>query len=192
MQIDLILPDERVLNLEGPLPVDDAIAAVSEGLLRRAIAVELDGEILDRHSEIKTSGRFRILTNKDEESLSVLRHSTAHLMAYAVQELYPEAKFAFGPDVEDGFYYDILVDESFTPDDLVKIEAKMKELAKGKHPFVKKISHDRMRPITSPKSIKISKWSMWANFPRTKISPSMKWGSSSTCAEGLTFPTRAC
>ncbi|MBC8365966.1 threonine--tRNA ligase [bacterium] len=139
MQIDLILPDERVLNLEGPLPVDDAIAAVSEGLLRRAIAVELDGEILDRHSEIKTSGRFRILTNKDEESLSVLRHSTAHLMAYAVQELYPEAKFAFGPDVEDGFYYDILVDESFTPDDLVKIEAKMKELAKGKHPFIKKI-----------------------------------------------------
>ncbi len=139
MQIDLILPDERVLNLEGPLPVDDAIAAVSEGLLRRAIAVELDGEILDRHSEINSSGRFRILTDKDEESLSVLRHSTAHLMAYAVQELYPEAKFAFGPDVEDGFYYDILVDESFTPDDLVKIEAKMKELAKGKHPFIKKI-----------------------------------------------------
>ncbi len=139
MQIDLILPDEKVLNLEGPLPVDEAIAAVSEGLLRRAVAVEVDGEILDRHSEIKSGGRFRILTDKDEESLAVLRHSTAHLMAYAVQELFPEAKFAFGPDVEDGFYYDILVDQPFTPEDLVKIEAKMKELAKGKHPFVKKI-----------------------------------------------------
>ncbi len=139
MTIALTLPNDDVLELEAPIKVAEAIGSISEGLLRRAIAAKLDGEIVDLHTEIRGDGSFEVLTDKDEESLQVLRHSTAHLMAYAVQELYPEARFAFGPDVENGFYYDILVDQPFTPEDLSRIEDKMRELAKRKEPFVKRI-----------------------------------------------------
>jgi threonyl-tRNA synthetase len=139
MTVTLTLPNEATLELEGPVPVPAAIRAVSEGLLRRAVAVKLDGRLLDLHSEIDSSGRFEVLTEQDEDSLKVLRHSTAHLMAWAVQELYPEAKFAFGPDVDNGFYYDILVERAFTPEDLARIEARMTELARRKLPFVKRV-----------------------------------------------------
>jgi threonyl-tRNA synthetase len=139
MTVTLTLPNDATLTLDGPLPVTAAIRAVSEGLLRRAVAVKLDGRLLDLHGEIDSSGRFEVLTEQDEDSLKVLRHSTAHLMAWAVQQLYPEAKFAFGPDVENGFYYDILVERAFTPEDLERIEARMKELARGKLPFVKRV-----------------------------------------------------
>jgi len=139
MKIALTLPDDEVLELEGPLPAADAVRAVSEGLARRAVAVRLDGRIIDLHSQLRAGGRFEILTERDEDSLKVLRHSTAHLMAYAVQELFPEARFAFGPDVDNGFYYDILVDRPFTPEDLERIEARMKELAREKLPFVKRV-----------------------------------------------------
>ncbi len=139
MKISLTLPDDNVLELEGPLPVPEAVSAISPGLLRRAVAVKLDDEMLDLHSTITRSGRFSVLTDRDEESLAVLRHSTAHLMAWAVQELHPDARFAFGPDVENGFYYDILVNRPFTPEDLEVIETKMKELARQKLPFVKRV-----------------------------------------------------
>ncbi len=139
MMISLTLPDDNVLELEGPIPVPEAVSAISPGLLRRAVVVKLDDEILDLHSVITRSGRFSVLTDRDEESLAVLRHSTAHLMAWAVQELHPGARFAFGPDVENGFYYDILVERPFTPEDLETIEARMKELARQKLPFVKRI-----------------------------------------------------
>ncbi len=139
MTLSLTLPNDDVLELESPLKVTDAIAAISEGLLRRAVAVKLDGKILDLHSEITEDGRFEVITDRDEEGLAVLRHSCAHLMAYAVQELFPEARFAFGPDVENGFFYDILADRPFTPEDLERIELKMKELAKGKNAFSKRI-----------------------------------------------------
>ncbi|MBN2170746.1 MAG: threonine--tRNA ligase [Candidatus Krumholzibacteriota bacterium] len=139
MKIALTLPDDEVLELDGPLPAAAAARAVSEGLARRAVAVRLDGRVIDLHSELRAGGRFEVLTDNDEDSLQVLRHSTAHLMAYAVQELFPEARFAFGPDVENGFYYDILVGRPFTPDDLARIEARMKELARAKLPFVKTI-----------------------------------------------------
>jgi threonyl-tRNA synthetase len=139
MTISLTLPNEDVLELEAPLSVAEAIASISEGLLRRAVAVKLDGKILDLHSEITGDGRFEVITDKDEEGLAVLRHSCAHLMAYAVQELFPEARFAFGPDVENGFFYDILADKPFTPEDLERIQAKMKELAKDKKPFSRRV-----------------------------------------------------
>ncbi|MDP6419138.1 MAG: threonine--tRNA ligase [Candidatus Krumholzibacteria bacterium] len=139
MQIELRLPDGSVLEKEAPLPVDEAIASISEGLLRQAVAISLDGRILDRHSMIREGGEFRVLTNRNEESLAVLRHSAAHLMACAIQELYPGVQFAFGPDVENGFYYDILLDRTLVPDDLGEIEKRMKALAKQKIPFVKSL-----------------------------------------------------
>ena len=139
MKIALTLPDGAVLELEGPVAVPEAISAISPGLLRRAVAVKLNGIIHDLHSSLTQSGRFEVLLDKDEDSLKVLRHSTAHLMAWAVQELHPEAKFAFGPDVENGFYYDILADRPFAPDDLEQIETKMKALAKQKLPFKKQV-----------------------------------------------------
>ena len=139
MTISLTLPNEDVLELESPLRVTDAIAAISEGLLRRAIAVKLDGKVLDLHSQIPGNGRFEVILDQDEEGLPVLRHSCAHLMAYAVQELFPGARFAFGPDVENGFFYDIIADKPFTPEDLESIEKKMTELAREKRPFTKRI-----------------------------------------------------
>jgi len=139
MTITLTLPNEATLQLEAPVAVPHAIRAISEGLLRRAVAVKLDGRLLDLHGEIAASGRFEVLTDQDPESLKVLRHSTAHLMAWAVQELFPEAKFAFGPDVESGFYYDILVGRPFTPEDLARIEERMRELARRKLPFARRV-----------------------------------------------------
>ncbi|MCP4549108.1 MAG: threonine--tRNA ligase [bacterium] len=138
MSIELTLPDEQVLKLESPLTVADAVGAIGEGLRRRAIAARLDGKLMDLHTALTENGRFEVLTDRDEDSLAVLRHSTAHLMAWAVKELFPGARFAFGPDVENGFYYDILADAPFTPDDLTTIEQKMKELARTKVPFTKR------------------------------------------------------
>ena len=117
--------------------VRDIAAAIGPRLAKDAVAALHGGEVLDMGRTVETSGSIRILTAKDPESLEVLRHSTAHLTAHAVKDLFPEVQIGIGPVVEEGYYYDFLREEPFTPEDLTRLEARMKELAAADHPIVR-------------------------------------------------------
>src|SRR3954465_1536254 len=135
--ITLTLPDGATRSVPyGTLP-GEVVRSIGERLLRDAIAVEVDGQIQDLVTPLRTSGSFRVLTRKDPRSLDVLRHSAAHVLATAVRRLRPEAKIGFGPAIEDGFYYDFEVDKPFTPEDLAAFEAEMKKVVAEKYPFVR-------------------------------------------------------
>jgi len=113
------------------------VGSIGERLLRAAIAVSVNGEIQDLMTPLRSSGSFRVLTERDPEALSVLRHSAAHLLATAVRRVRPEAQIGFGPSIEDGFYYDFGVDHPFTPEDLEAFEKQMHKIASEKYPFVR-------------------------------------------------------
>src|SRR6202521_61292 len=135
--LTLRLPDGATREApEGALP-RDVVASIGPRLLRDAIAVELDGEVLDLDTPLRKGGAFRVITEKDPESLAVLRHSGAHILATAVRRLRPDAKIGFGPAIEDGFYYDFEVKEPFTPEDLEKFESEMKKVVAEKFAFVR-------------------------------------------------------
>jgi len=135
--LTLRLPDGATREApEGALP-REIVASIGSRLLRDAIAVEVDGEVLDLTTPLRKGGAFRVLTEKDAESLSVLRHSGAHILATAVRRLRPDAKIGFGPSIEDGFYYDFEVEEPFTPEDLEKFEAEMRKVIAEKFSFVR-------------------------------------------------------
>lgn len=128
--IALTLPDGSKKEVPAGSTVRDAIASIGPGLARAAVAAKVDGQWEPFHEVLRDDATLEVITRDSEQALEVLRHSTAHLMAYAVQELFPEARFGFGPAVENGFYYDIQVDRPFTEDDLARIEQRMVELAK--------------------------------------------------------------
>src|SRR5436309_10062199 len=135
--LTLRLPDGATREVpEGSLP-REIVASIGPRLLRDAIAVQLDGEVVDLSTPLRKSGDFKVLTEKDAESLAVLRHSGAHILATAVRRLRPNAKIGFGPAIEDGFYYDFEVDQPFTPEDLEKFETEMKKVVAEKYPFVR-------------------------------------------------------
>ncbi|GLI36590.1 threonine--tRNA ligase [Geobacter hydrogenophilus] len=129
--IRVALPDgsERVLA-EGAT-VRDLAASIGAGLAKAAIAGKIDGVAVDLTAPLVDGAKVEIITEKSPEALEIIRHSTSHLMAQAVKELFPQAKVTIGPAVENGFYYDFDVDHAFTPEDLEKIEARMRELAKS-------------------------------------------------------------
>jgi threonyl-tRNA synthetase len=145
--VQLTLPDGNEKTFDGDkVPVREVIESLGEALLRNAVAAEFNGEVVDLHQEIEGSGGFRVFRESDEQGLHTLRHSASHLMAYAVQELFPGTKFAIGPSIEDGFYYDFDVEKPFTPEDLQRIEAKMKELQKARPQFEREVwDRDRAR-----------------------------------------------
>ncbi|HAT1727535.1 TPA: threonine--tRNA ligase [Legionella pneumophila] len=125
------LPDGNVKHFEAPLTIYDVAHHISPGLAKAAIAGRVDGVLADTSYLIKEDCSLIIVTEKHEDSLEIIRHSTAHLLAQAVKALFPSAQVTIGPVIEDGFYYDFAFERSFTPDDLSLIEAKMHELAKA-------------------------------------------------------------
>jgi threonyl-tRNA synthetase len=135
--LTLTLPDgsTRVVDA-GTLPLD-VIRGIGQRLARDAIAIEVNGEVQDLVTPLRSSGSFRVLTEKDGRALDVLRHSAAHVLATAVRRLRPDAKIGFGPAIEDGFYYDFEVERPFTPEDLERFEAEMTKVAQEKLPFVR-------------------------------------------------------
>jgi threonyl-tRNA synthetase len=138
--VTLFLPDGSSQQFEGDsIPVAEVVRALGERWVREAVAAEFDGRILDLHQSIRGQGSFKVLREADPRSLDVLRHSASHLLAHAVLDLYPEAKFAIGPPIQDGFYYDFDVEKPFTPEDLVKIESTMHELIKTLLPIEREI-----------------------------------------------------
>ena len=135
--LTLVLPDGSTRAVaRGALP-SDVVRSIGERLLRDAVAVEIDGQVQDLVTPLRTGGSFRVLTQKDAKSLDVLRHSAAHVLATAVRRLQPKAKIGFGPAIEEGFYYDFEVDRPFTPEDLAAFEEEMRKVAAEKLPFVR-------------------------------------------------------
>ncbi|MCG9059507.1 threonine--tRNA ligase [Laribacter hongkongensis] len=124
------LPDGSVRQFESPVSVHDVAASIGAGLARAALAGRVDGALVDTSFVIDHDVDLAIVTDKDADGLGILRHSTAHLLACAVKELFPEAQVTIGPEIENGFYYDFSYKRPFTPEDLVAIEKKMAELAK--------------------------------------------------------------
>src|SRR6266540_6820358 len=127
---DIRLPDGSIRKFDGPVTVAQIAASIGPGLAKAALAGKVDGKLVDTSHEIASNASVAIVTDKDPEGVDVLRHSTAHLLAYAVKELFPDAQVTIGPVIEDGFYYDFAYKRPFTPEDLAAIEAKMAELAK--------------------------------------------------------------
>ena len=128
--LHITLPDGSVRSFEAPLSVHDVAASIGTGLAKAALAGKVNGKLVDTSYVLDADADLAIITGKDAEGLDIIRHSTAHLMAYAVQELFPGAQVTIGPTIEDGFYYDFAYERPFTPEDLAAIEAKMTELVK--------------------------------------------------------------
>lgn len=135
--LTLTLPDGATRVVAPGTLARDVVATIGARLLQAAIAVVVDGETIDLGTPLRRGGRFRVLTERDPESLAVLRHSGAHVLATAVRRLRPEALIGFGPAIEDGFYYDFQVEHPFTPEDLAAFEAEMHRVAAEKLPFVR-------------------------------------------------------
>ena len=133
------LPDGAVKNFDAPVSVAEVAAAIGPGLAKAALAGSVDGKLVDTSHRIDRDAALAIVTDKDAAGLEVLRHSTAHLLAYAVKELFPEAQVTIGPVIEDGFYYDFSYQRPFTPEDLAAIEKKMTEIAKRDEPVVRRL-----------------------------------------------------
>src|SRR5512145_482203 len=127
----ITLPDGSQRSFEQPLTVADLAASIGAGLAKAALAGRVDGKLVDTSYRLDRDAHVAIVTGKDPDGLEILRHSTAHLLAQAVQSIYPEAQVTIGPVIEDGFYYDFAFKRPFTPEDLEKFEAKMHELAKA-------------------------------------------------------------
>ena len=137
MNIEITLPDESIRKYNNPVTGEAIAFDIGPKLGKDAIAIEINKQLFDTSYEITENASINILTSKDIVSLSILRHSTAHLLAQAVLNLYPDTQYGVGPDIEDGFYYDFLFKQTISDDDLPKIEKEMTRLTGEKQPFSK-------------------------------------------------------
>jgi threonyl-tRNA synthetase len=127
--LEITLPDGSQRRFDGPVTVADIAADIGPGLAKAALAGRVNGDLVDTSATVTEDAEVAIITARDPEGLEIIRHSTAHLLAQAVQDLFPKAQVTIGPVIEDGFYYDFAFERAFTPEDLEKIEARMAELA---------------------------------------------------------------
>ena len=137
--IDIILPDGSIKSVEAGTTALDIATGISEGLARNVLAAEVAGEVVDPQRPINESSTLKLLTWNDEEGKSTMWHSSAHLMAEALESMFDGIKFWVGPPVEFGFYYDVdFGDHKFTDAHIPELEKKMLELAKEKNPYIRK------------------------------------------------------
>ena len=134
-QISLTFPDGAKREVPAGTSGLDVAKSIAPSLAKRSVAMSLDGKLADLAAPIKADAAIKFLTREDKEALELIRHDAAHVMAQAVQELYPGTQVTIGPVIENGFYYDFARDEPFTPEDLPKIEAKMREIIARDAPF---------------------------------------------------------
>ena len=137
--INVTLPDGSVRSFAKPVSVAEAAASIGPGLAKAALAGRVNGKLVDTRFVMNADSQLAIVTDKDAEGLDLIRHSTAHLLAYAVKQLFPDAQVTIGPVIEDGFYYDFSYKRPFTPEDLAAIEKKMAELAKKDIPVERSV-----------------------------------------------------
>jgi len=136
---NLTLPDGALKEFDQPVSFADVAKSIGPGLFKSAVAGKIDEKIFDLSYLINNDSNISIITKESEEGLEIIRHSTAHLMAHAVKELYPEAEVTIGPVIENGFYYDFAIENPFTDEDLKKIEKKMHEIAKQDLPISREV-----------------------------------------------------
>lgn len=156
----ITLPDGKNLEFDHFVTAHEVAEAISKKLAKRAVAAKLNDKVVDLSTLIKQDSKVTILTSEDPEGLEVLRHSTAHLLAHAVQSVYPQAQVTIGPVIEDGFYYDFAFDRPFTPEDLALFEAKMQELARQnltvtRHEFTREEAIDKFTSMGEKYKVKI-------------------------------------
>ncbi|MDQ9170170.1 threonine--tRNA ligase [Oxalobacteraceae bacterium R-40] len=137
--VSIRLPDGSQRQFDSPVTVAQVAGSIGAGLAKAALAGKVDGKLVDTSYVIDRDAELAIVTEKDAEGLEVIRHSAAHLLAYAVKELFPEAQVTIGPVIDNGFYYDFSYKRPFTPEDLQAIEKKMAELAKKDEPVTRKV-----------------------------------------------------
>jgi threonyl-tRNA synthetase len=135
--VAITLPDGSVRQFDKPVSVAEVAASIGPGLAKAALGGKVDGKLVDTSHRIERDAKLAIVTDKDPEGLDLIRHSTAHLLAYAVKELFPEAQVTIGPVIENGFYYDFAYKRPFTPEDLAAIEKRMGEIAKRDIPVAR-------------------------------------------------------
>ncbi|MGI4816180.1 MAG: threonine--tRNA ligase [Janthinobacterium lividum] len=137
--VSVRLPDGAVREYDHPVTVAEVAASIGPGLAKAALAGKLDGQLVDTSTLIDHDAALAIVTERDADGLDVIRHSAAHLLAYAVKDLFPEAQVTIGPVIENGFYYDFSYHRPFTPEDLEKIEKRMGELARRDEPVSRRV-----------------------------------------------------
>ncbi|WP_266159849.1 threonine--tRNA ligase [Dyella silvatica] len=137
--IEITLPDGSKRPFDHPVTVQDVAASIGAGLAKATLAGKVDGTLVDASYSIDHSASIEIVTEKSPEALEILRHSTAHLLAQAVQRLYPGAQVTIGPVIDNGFFYDFAYERPFTPDDLLKIEAEMEKIVKEQLPVSRSV-----------------------------------------------------
>ena len=137
--VQITLPDGSLREFSGPVTVAEVAASIGAGLAKAALGGKVNGQLVDTSFSMAADSKLAIVTAKDPEGLELIRHSTAHLLAYAVKALFPEAQVTIGPVIENGFYYDFSYSRPFTPDDLVAIEKRMTELAAKDEPVLRRV-----------------------------------------------------
>jgi threonyl-tRNA synthetase len=150
--LNITLPDGSKRSFDKSVTVAEVAASIGAGLAKAALAGKVDGKLVDTSYRLDTDVNLAIVTDKDAEGVDIIRHSTAHLLAYAVKELFPDAQVTIGPVIENGFYYDFSYKRPFTPEDLTKIEQKMAELVKRDFPIVRE-AWERDKAVAFFKSI---------------------------------------
>lgn len=138
--VAITLPDGSIKQFDGATTVMQVAESIGAGLAKATIAGRVNGTLQDACDPIATDATLEIITAKTEEGLEIIRHSCAHLLGHAVKQLYPDVKMVIGPVIEEGFYYDMYSEKPFTPDDMVKIEARMKELIGQNYDVIKKMT----------------------------------------------------
>jgi threonyl-tRNA synthetase len=137
--VQITLPDGSLREFPGPVTVADVASSIGSGLAKAALGGKVNGQLVDTSFCIQAHAQLAIVTAKDPEGLELIRHSTAHLLAYAVKGLFPQAQVTIGPVIDNGFYYDFSYARSFTPEDLLTIENRMTELAAKDEPVLRRV-----------------------------------------------------
>ena len=165
----ITLPDGTEKNYKSAVTIDQIASEIGPGLAKAALAGRVNGELIDTCIPITENSHIQIITSKDNEGLEIIRHSFAHLLGHAVKQLYPEAKMAIGPVIEDGFYYDISYKDTFTPDDLIKIEKRMKELVNRDYNVdVEIVSPEKAKEVFTDRG-EIFKLDIVRNIPKNEV-----------------------
>lgn len=138
--VAITLPDGSIKQFDGNTTVMQVAQSIGAGLAKATVAGRVNGQLVDASDPITTDATVEIITPKDDAGVEIIRHSTAHLLGHAVKQLYPDVKMVIGPVIDDGFYYDIYSERSFTPDDMAKIEARMMELINQDYDVIKKMT----------------------------------------------------
>ena len=183
--IEVTLPDGSKREFDSPVTVGDVAASIGAGLARAALAGKVNGKLVDLSHPITENSTVSIVTDKDPEGLEIIRHSTSHLMAQAVKELYPEAQITIGPVIENGFYYDFSLPKHLTNEDLPLIEKKMDEIVKRDLPIATRPSN------TSTPSANTTRPKSSVLFPQVKLFLCTVRATTSTFAADLTSRAQA-